>query len=62
MDRTSFTITQFIDGRLSDTAIWTGYPLDWLQSYAKEVVDETVADRVEIRDQTGDLLFHWPEG
>ena len=56
-----FEIIQF-DGahRKVDVDAWKGFPLSAVSDHAKELVDLNIAERVEVRDTSGKLVFHWP--
>jgi hypothetical protein len=55
-----FTINRFVKGQLEETATWDGLPFEAGKAHAEELIQTGVADRVEIRDEAGQLIFHLP--
>ena len=55
----SYTIDYLTDDRVTGSEHWTD-SLELARDLAKESVASGTADRVEIRDESGALVFHHP--
>jgi hypothetical protein len=57
----NYSILRFVGGRpTGDSETWTDHPLDAVNDHARQIVKTGLADRVEVRDGNGKLVFQWP--
>ena len=55
-----YHISRTKDGATDGVEIWTVSSFEAVKAYAREVVDLDLADRVEVRDASQTLVFHYP--
>lgn len=55
-----YQISRTKDGATNGVEIWPGSSFEAVKAYAREVVDLGIADRVEVRDASQTLVFHYP--
>ena len=56
----SYSIDSYLKGELRAKEAWGGMTFTAAQDHAKAMVETGIADRVEVRDEAGQLLFHFP--
>lgn len=56
-----YHIVRFIEGRYESTEVRKGQQLAVVRSYARQLVQSRLADRVEVRNSANnDLVFQYP--
>lgn len=56
-----YQIVRFVNSRpTGDIETWKNYPLESVKNHAREIIDNKLAERVEIRDSHNTLVFQWP--
>ena len=55
-----YHISRTKNGATDGVETWQGSPLEAVKEHAREVVDLGLADRVEVRDASQTLVFHYP--
>ena len=56
-----YQIIRFNNGhRWDGSETWKGHPLSAVQDHARDIIDMNLAGRVEVRDESGALVFQWP--
>lgn len=53
-------ITESLNGQTTSIGQWEEILFESAKEHARTVVENGLADRVEIRDDGGNLVFHYP--
>lgn len=56
-----YDIIKYNNGhRYEGSTTWKNHPLEAVKEHVRELIDMGLADRVEVKDTSGQVVFQWP--